>query len=301
VRVGTAACTGAGALAAYGIAHGASLPVAIATVGATAALSWLGGSQALGFLARRARSIHDPISILPWGIIVRGPMSERVFRWGNVLAFEFEMAHDREGGVARTVSTSIQLALESGRIEAVCEGAAPVEHVGLHFRAYAEEQQHQLALTFLPAGLSEPKSDGGNQAEARPTVSAVLCAGKQLLSDPKAAESLGVPFLGYRDARVQLAQTSCEQFLTKALESKVKQAIDPRGLALVLAAELRLTGLRAQVSALGQCPHPEIAAIARRAAILLGCSPVKVGSLEELDEFLSEQDRDALIQWDVES
>jgi hypothetical protein len=85
--------------------------------------------------------------------------------------------------------------------------------------------------------------------------------------------------------------------LRSRIGSPLDESADPRPLACLIAAEVGATELAGLVVGLTTNPHPLVAAVARAAALRLGADVRRVGSLDELAEFLPDADLDQLRAW----
>jgi hypothetical protein len=319
------ACVATGAAAGAWMMHGTSSLVLGALCGLGASTV---GVQVLRMLAFRDRWVRmtRPISMLPWGFVIHTSDQERVIPWTTVRRIDVTQKHAKLDGVATTVATDICVHTHVGVFAGSCEGEAPLDRLPVDFSSYACEQRHLLVPriddirahpeTELVAKVNQGENLvdstnvqlegfgailGGSFFDPGPEkpnqVLVLIDTAKQVLADRTWLERVGFQVFGYRESNVHNARESMASVLTRVLLSREERVDDPRGLAVVLAAELMLTDLRDAVVRLGQSPHPLLAALARRAAAALGASPIKVGSIDETAPFLSAADLTALLDW----
>ena len=85
--------------------------------------------------------------------------------------------------------------------------------------------------------------------------------------------------------------------LSSVLRSREPRDADPRAFAAAVAAELHATELLPDLLSLVQCPHPLVAAIAKKGALKLGASNQRVGGLDEVRPFLRDDDATQILAW----
>jgi hypothetical protein len=323
------ACVATGVAAGAWMMNGTSSLVlgALCGVGASTV-----GVQVLRMLAFRDRWVRmaRPISMLPWGFVIHTSDQERVIPWTTVRRIDVTQKHAKLDGVATTVATDICVHTHVGVFAGSCEGEAPLDRLPIDFSSYACEQRHLLVPRIddirgqrehdlAKANQTESLGDSSNKRlesfaailgggngdgsffdlgpEEPNQVLTLIDTAKQVLADRTWLERVGFQVFGYRESNVYNAREAMVSVLARVLLSREERVDDPRGLAVVLAAELMLTDLRDAVVRLGQSPHPLLAALARRAAAALGASPIKVGSVDETAPFLSATDLAALLAW----
>ncbi len=237
-----------------------------------------------------------PMAIVPWGVLIEpdgrddsAPACSRVLRWAAVKGVHVDMVHGHDGGNTMTLWSVVTVETAHERYAGRAVGAVGIERLLAHLDAYAEEQAHPVALDL----------DGGTSAGAMldPVVEPLLAAARSMRG--ATAARLGLAELGYRGETRGARGVTDETVgtLRSVLRDRAQRSPDPRPLAAVLAAELRVAPLASDLLALVQSPHPVVAAVAKAAAAKMGVVAAKVGAVSELAAFLPERDVNALVAW----
>ncbi len=261
--------------AVYSFTHS---PVVAAACGAMAAMfTSLFKSKRV---ALRGSPFADaPISLLPWGIVISTPEEDRALRWSSARGFDLESVHEKNNGVPSTLYTIVRVKTERDEICGVTLGSVPLERLLHHWEAYGKEQHHVLARDL--DGEIEVLAD-------EPQVEQLFLAARAFTTGGEAMRRLSLSPTGYRTGGGLQEDGIAE--LRRILSDRAVKECDPRAFAALVVAELGAKELAPELEALTQCPHPIIAAVARHAALRLGVSLSKVGSIEEIEPFLFESD-----------
>lgn len=249
--------------------------------------------QILGPTARLWGTRAVPMAIVPWGILVSHEEQPRVLHWAAITRVHVEMTYGRDGGTPSTLWSVITVETERERFAARARGAVHLERLLVHLEAYAREASHIVALDL----------DGTQQGEGpvEPDCEPLLLAARAYVESAPASNRLGLPAAGYRRAAARSASPRTLDVLRSVLSDRREKAVDPRPFAAILASELGARELVDELVALGQSPHPIIAAVSRVAARRLGASGPRVGGLDAVAPFLIDRDVDALQAWDATS
>lgn len=277
---GTVGIAGFGA-AFWGAAHD---PVLLSVVGSVAAASALAlGRSALSWLT--GRSLREvPMAIVPWGVVVWPDAGTRVLRWPAIAKVDVEAQHTMRGGTPRVEWTRVMVHTDRETFAARACGAAGLESLVANLEAYAAEAARPPAIDL----------DGSEALEAdasEPTAALLVRHASELRRSGRGAARLRLPDNGYRSVGAMSASDETVIELRGVLANgRDDTAADPRPLACVLAAELGAVELLPEITALVSSPHPLTAAFAMAAALRLGASQSRAGSLEELSPFLFDED-----------
>lgn len=261
--------------AAYTFTHS---PVAAAATGAIVAMVSSIFKRSTSAL-RRNPGADAPISLLPWGIVISTPEEDRALRWSSARGVDLESVHEKHDGVPTTLYTIIRVKTERDEICGVTLGAVPLERLLHNWEAYGKEQHHVLARDL----------DGQKAVLAdEPQVEQLLMAARAFTTSGEALRRLDLSPNSYRHGG-GLQEEGVNE-LRRILSDREAKECDPRAFAALVVAELGAKELAPELEALTQCPHPIIAAVARYAALRLGVSVSRVGSVEEIEPFLFESD-----------
>jgi hypothetical protein len=275
---------GAGLLRAFGPLH-AAIGACVAATGL--ALVWRRAAAP----AQRAGTTETPFAIVPWGVLVDQAESPRVLRWAAVRSLRVHTAYGRDAAATpSTLWSFVALETDHELFAGRTPGAAPLERLLVHLEAYTREQSHRVALdlegeTGTASGPLEPEFDR------------VLASAHAILTSPPSSYRLGLE-TSYRATGATAGRDTIESLRT-ILRDRREHAFDRRPLAAVLAAELGLRELVADLVRLVQCPHPMVAAAAKAAALRLGAPGARVGHVDEVAPFLPPEDVDSLDAWIV--
>ncbi len=259
-----------------------------------AALAALGVAGAALFSQRLRRNVHSlsmnaaptSMAIVPWGVIIADDSAPRVLRWASAKHVEFDTVHGREDGVPTALYSVVRLRTDREQLCGMTAGAAPLERLVAYLHAYDDEQHHVLAADLEGEVVADP---------LEPQVAHLLESARGHLAT--APSTLGLAEGGYRLRYARMGTPITVDRLRAILRDRTARSPDPRAFAAILAAELGLRDLTAELLSLVQSPHPVLAAVAKRAALLLGAPTTKAGSLDEVAPFLGEADLAALSGW----
>lgn len=230
---------------------------------------------------RGAREVA--MAIVPWGILVTPETELRVLRWPAIRRVTVDMAHTIRGGTPSILSSLVTVSTDREVLAGRTSGAVALERLVANLQAYAAEAARPVAgdlegETALGDGVTEP------------IAAALFRAAAELCSTSRGAARLSLPNGGYRTAAARVAAPETIEALRGALGAGAGGAADPRPLAAVLAGELGARELVPELLLLASSPHPVVAGFSKAAALRLGASPNRAGSLEEVDAFLCEED-----------
>jgi len=262
-----------------------SLPIGLAVAG--------GAAFAVGILRQiqrpRAPSGAREVSmaIVPWGVVIDPGAEARILRWSAVRKVDVEVKHTLRGGTPAIVSSVVTVQTEHEVLAGHAVGAVGLESLTVNLDAYADEAARPLATDL--DGTEELDEDG-----IAPVVGLLLRHAQELCSTSQGAARLFLPAGDYRRASLRAPGPETVAVLGRALVGDVPGSADPRPIAALCAAVLGADAVTSRLLRLSNAPHPVVAAVARAVALRLGVAPAKVGSLEELDEFLYEEDREII-------
>ncbi len=269
-------------VAAWSVTAG-SLPIGLAVAG--------GAAFAVG-LARQIQRPRAPsgarevsMAIVPWGVLVDPGAEARILRWPAIRGIEVEVKHTLRGGTPAIVSSVVTVRTEHDALAGHAVGAVGLESLTVNLEAYADEASRPLATDL--DGNELLGEDG-----LAPVVGLLLRHAQELCSTSRGAARLLLPSGGYRRASLQTSGPETVDVLGRALAGDVPGSADPRPVAALCAALLGAEGVTPRLVRLASSPHPVVAAVAGAAALRLGVAPAKVGSIEEVDEFLFDEDRE---------
>jgi hypothetical protein len=286
-------------VAAAGAGVGAALVEAFSTRAAVVAglLAATGAAfslrQLLGPTARKWGTRAVPMAIVPWGILLSHEEQPRVLHWAAITRVHVEMTYGRDQGTPSTLWSVITVETERERFAGRARGAVHLERLLVHLEAYAREASHTIALDL----------DGTQRGEGplEPDCEPLLSAARAYVESAPGSSRLGLPSAGYRTAAARTASPQTLDVLRDVLCDRREKSIDPRPFAAIVASELGARDLLDEIMALGQSPHPVVAAVSRVAAHRLGASGPRVGALDAVAPFLVDRDLEVLQAWDVAS
>ena len=287
-RLALAAITGTGlvALAAASQAHPRAFAVAIVACGAATLLA---RRAALGF---RRYGVPSPMAIVPWGVIVRPDADdERVLPWSGVRRSLVEHFHTKDvAGAPATVESYVTVETPRERLAGRAPGHVSLERLIAFLDAYQHESARPVAADLEGNPLASDLLDGQGVTlkllEAAPT----------FLSSAAGRDTLSLEPMSYRDDDSRAPSLGAVRVLREVLRGTPERA-DARPLAALLGAEIKAESLMPELLRLVTSVHPVVAACAKAAALRLGADPTRVGALEEVAPFLSEEDLSALSAW----
>lgn len=282
------------------------LPLGLATVA--------GAAFAVGITRQRlrlkgpvqAREVH--MAIVPWGVIVDLGSEPRIFRWPAVRNIEVAVKHTLEGGTPSIVSSVVTVHTEREAFSGHAHGAVGLETLMANIEAYAHEASCPISLdldghetledrdTNLSSNIWGYGSPSASFAP-NPIAGKLLQIAHELISTGRGAAELGLPPGGYRARAAAKMSPETLALLVRVLEGAMPGAADPRPLGALIVALLEAKDLGPVLVRLANRPHPFVAAVARASALRLGVPPAKAGSLEEVSEFLADEDRVVLEQF----
>lgn len=237
----------------------------------------------------RALELRVPFAIVPWGVLVDNERAPRVLRWAAVQSLHVHTLYGRDAATPSTLWSLVTLRTEHELFAGRMTGAAPLERLLAHLDAYTREQSHRVALD-----LDGDKASNAGPLE--PEFERILGAALELLLSAPSSHRLGLE-TSYRTTRLRAGGRDAIDTLRAILRDRREHVLDRRPIAAVIAAELGLRELTADLVMLVQSPHPTVAAIAKAAATRLGASSAKVGVVDEVAPFLPPEDVEALAAW----
>jgi hypothetical protein len=231
----------------------------------------------------------EPMAIVPWGILLGPEEGLRVLRWNGVRSVAVELAQGWDEGTPMILFSIVVVATERERFVAHALDAISIERLVVHLPSYAREASHAIALDL----------EGRVRAEGpvEPDVEPLLSAARTFVASGRLASLGGTPAGGYRGEPTRAVSPEGLAALRAILRDRTERAVDPRPFASVLAAEVGAREVVDDLVALVQSPHPVVAGVAKAAALRLGASSQRVGSLDEVRPFLLERDAEALVAW----
>jgi hypothetical protein len=268
-------------------------PVLLSVVGSMAAASAVAlARSALGWATGRA--VHEvPMAVVPWGVVLWPESGRRVLRWPAVSKVEVDAQHSLRGGTPSIEWTRVAVHTEREIFAARARGAAGLERLVANLDAYAAEAARPPSIDLegtVPVGddVTEP-------------IAALLARhAAELRRSGRGAARLHLPDSGYRTVGHMGAGPETLIELRAALEGDPAAPADARPLACAIAAELGAAALLPEITALVSSPHPLTAAFAVAAALRLGASQSRAGSLDELSPFLFDEDMQFLADFSLE-
>jgi len=249
------------------------------------------GASIVALRSLSASRASNPVvmAIVPWGVLLDEESAPHVLYWSAVKSVHVATRHGRDAGVATTLFSEVTVQTERKTFTGRTSGAAPLDRLLAYLPDYAEEQARPIAYD-LDGDLS---GEGPTEAHCEPLLGSV----RAYLSSAEGTERLGLPPLGYRSETAMVATDKALTVLSSVLRSREPRDADPRAFAAAVAAELHATELLPDLVSLVQCPHPLVAAIAKKGALKLGASNQRVGALDEVRPFLRDDDATQIAAW----
>jgi hypothetical protein len=232
-----------------------------------------------------AREVH--MAIVPWGVIVDLRADPRILRWPAVRHIDVAVKHTTEGGTPSIVSSVVTVRTEREAFSGHAYGAVGLETLMANVDAYAHEASRPVSLDLDGHETFEDE-------QSTPVTAELLRRAMDLCSTHRGAVELGLPPGGYRQIKAANMSPETLALLGRVLEGDMPGGADPRPLGALVAALLEARELSPALVRLANRPHPMVAAVARASALRMGVPPAKVGSLEEVSEFLLDEDRRVL-------
>ena len=283
-----AAITGTGVLALAAASQAQPRIFAVALL-ACGAATLLARRSALDF---RRFGIPSPMAIVPWGVIVHPDADgERVLPWSGVRRILVEHFHTRDvAGAPATVESYVTVETSRERLAGRAPGHVSLERLIAFLHAYQDESARPVAVDLDGNPLAGDLLDGQGVATK------LLEAAPAFLSSSEGRDSLSLEPMSYRDDDGRAPSLGAVRVLRDVLRGTPERA-DARPLAALLSAEIRAESLLPDLLRLVTSVHPVVAACAKAAALRLGAEPTRVGALDEVAPFLSEEDLSALAVW----
>jgi hypothetical protein len=231
----------------------------------------------------------EPMALVPWGILLGPEEGLRVLRWNGVRSVAVEMAQGWDQGTPMILFSVVVVATERERFVAHALDAISIERLVVHLPSYAREASHGVALDL----------EGNQRTEGpvEPDVEPLLSAARSFVASGRLTSLTDTAAGGYRGEPSRSASPEVLARLRSVLRDRTEHAVDPRPFAAALAAEVGARELTDDLVSLVQSPHPVVASMAKAAALRLGASQQRVGSLDEVKPFLLERDAEALSSW----
>jgi hypothetical protein len=262
-------------------------PVLLSIVGSMAAASAVAlARSAIGWLT--GRSIREvPMAVVPWGVVLWPDADTRVLRWPAVSKVDVEALFSLRGGTPSIEQTRVLVHTERETFSARANGAAGLERLVANLEDYRAEAARPPAIDL--DGDLALDHDG-----TEPAAAPLLRHAAELARSGRGAARLRLPDNGYRRVGALAAGPETTTELRAVLTADHGSAADPRPLACALAGALHAPELLPEITALVSSPHPLTAAFAVAAALRLGASQSRAGSLAELSPFLFDDDVEVL-------
>jgi len=273
--------------------------VGVMTLGSHAlALTWaLGlGVGAAWFVLRHppkpatAAVDIEHIAIVPWGVVVHSSTEPRVLRWGSIYSVEVRYLREVDDITTVVRESEVTLRARTETLIGRARGLVPLERLEAHLGSYAQEAGRPIALdaTATHTAISD----------FEPVFPRLLDEAHRSVREPDAIPELGLSARGYRGgSQGEIGAEGLAVLRRWLTEDAALLGADRRPLAAVLAAELRARPLVDALVGLITSPHPFVAAVARAAALRLGAELRRVGSLQELSDFVAAAELDAMLSW----
>jgi hypothetical protein len=236
-------------------------------------------------------STEPSLAVVPWGLLVDSPTGRRAVRWAAVKNVEMNIVHGRDQLTPTTRYSVVRIDVDAGGFVGYANGAAPLDQLLVHLRAYAGEQSCAVALDLDgDASLARP---------FEPQCETLFSAVRSYLGSGDAHDRLSLPGGSYRVASARGASPGSVRALHDVLAGRDCEPSDRRPFAAAIAAELHAVELVDDLVALVASPHPLVASVAKAAALRLGAGVARVGSLDEVAPFLGDDDLAALTSWQL--
>jgi hypothetical protein len=276
-----------GALAfAFGVVCAGPEPAALILAGLAGVATGLFVRHRSGPTWSGSAAAQAPMTIVPWGVVVRSESSYRVLHWPAIAALTVDFVHEMDHATPSTRWSVVTIRTGRDVLGGRASGHVPLEGLQARLAEYSAQASRSVALD--PWGRDRVECAG------EPCVEALLDRSHRLLHSGALFDDLALSARGYRGA-CGVSRRSLERL--EELLTCEPDGSDPRPLAAILAAELDARALCDHVAALALSPHPVLAAVSRVAALRLGADVCRVGALDELEEFLPAVDIDALAVW----
>lgn len=287
-RLAMAAITGTGLLAVAAASQAHPRVFALALVGCGAA-TLLARRAAIGF---RRYGVPAPMAIVPWGVIVSPDADdERVLPWPGVRRILVEHFHTKDvAGAPATVESYVTVETARERLAGRAPGHVSLERLIAFLGAYQDESARPVAVDLDGNPLA------GDLLDGQGITTKLLETAPTYLASSEGRGSLSLEPLSYRDDDVRAPSLGAVRVLRDVLRGTPERA-DARPLAALLSAEIRADTLLPDLLRLITSVHPVVAACAKAAALRLGAEPTRVGALDEVAPFLSQEDLSALSAW----
>ena len=287
---------GAGAIAA--LAPGGSVrgtTFVVASCAALAAASRPLLRRARAFVRARSAAVATDagpsVAVVPWGLLVESSTGRRAVRWAAVKNVEMDVVHGRDQLTPVTRYSVVRIDVDAGGFVGYASGAAPLERLLVHLRAYAGEQSCAIALDL--------DGDRSLTRPFEPQCETLFSAVRSYLGSGDAHDRLSLPGGSYRVASAGGASPDGVRMLHEVLAGRDCEPSDRRPFAAAIAAELHAVELVDDLVALVASPHPLVASVAKAAALRLGAGVARVGTLDEIAPFLGDDDLAALASWQL--
>lgn len=276
----------------------ASFWFALCSAGAgTLALSISASIATLSTLAllrrngRFSQNAHEvSMAIVPWGVIIEPDEAARVLRWPAVREIRVEVRSTLQGGTPHIIESRVSVHTEREIFSARAPGAVGLENLLANLPAYSEEASRGLA-----ADLDGKEELCGDLSEA--SAQRLLQKAQELTHSNQGAQRLLLPPCSYREVALKKAGPDTLGELLSALRNGIETPYDPRPLASILAGYLGTRELLPELLRLSRSPHPLVSAFAKASALRLGEAKSRIGSIEELEPFLCEEDFEIIRAW----
>ena len=255
----------------------------------------LGLGVGAGWLLWKSAPQHLPsdadiehLAIVPWGVVVHSAEGPRVLRWGAIDSVQVRSRTDVDLDVAPWTEVTLRARTETlvGR----ARGVVPLERLQEHLTSYAQEAGRPIALDAWATHTAV--------SEFEPVFPRLLDEVHRALRELDAIPELGLSVRGYRGgSQGDIGAEGVDVLRQWLTQDAAPLGADRRPLAAVLAAELGARTLLDVLVGLTISPHPMVAAVARVAALRLGAELRRVGSLQELSDFVAAAELDAMLSW----
>jgi hypothetical protein len=262
-----------------------SLPMGLAVAGGAVFAVGLGRQILRPRSPLGAREVS--MAIVPWGVVVDPGAEPRILRWPAIREIDVDVKHTLRGGTPAVVASVVTIRTAHDLFSGHAPGGVGLEALTVNFGAYADEAARPPSMDL--EGI-EPVAD----ADLSPVVGLLLRYAQDLCSTSRGAAQLSLPSGGYRRASVRASGPETREVLSRVLAGDVPGKADPRPLAALVAALLGAEELLPEITRLSTSPNPVVSAVARAAALRLGVVPARVGSIDELTDFLFDEDRELL-------
>jgi hypothetical protein len=230
-----------------------------------------------------------PMAIVPWGVLVLSETAPRVLRWPAVRSVNVDFVHEMDHATPSTRWSVVTIATEREVLGGRTPGSVSLERLEAHLPSYAEEASRPLA--------GDLDGDEPLSSPLEPAFELLLGQARRLLHSGALSERLSLPPSSYRQVRTSRASSQAVSLLARVLRAPPGGPADPRALAAVLAAELGAGDLIDAVTPMTTSPNPLLAAVSRAAALRLGAPARRVGSLDEVSEFVPATDLEQIRDW----